>query len=121
MSGPYVFGVDPEGLSCKLDQAKIDLDKKLAAGEWIDPTEYEKLYEEAVREQNASAAADEKAGGGVDATPYNQNMDKAYRLLNTAKAASAVQSVDTKVGQPDLPTTEVFKPAEHKYQCDDVM
>jgi hypothetical protein len=117
-----VWGADPVGLACKIDQAKIELDKKLAAGEWIDPAEYEKLHEEAMSEAKAGAEADEKAGGGVDATLYNQNLDKSQTLMKTAQDAAAKQTVDTKVQPAELPTQEVFNPADHKYSiCDDVM
>ena len=116
-----VFGADPVGLACELDAAKIGLDKKLAAGEWIDPAEYQKLYDQALSDAKLGAEADEKAGGGVDATLYNQNLDKSQALVKTAQDAAAKQIGDTKVQSPELPTKEVFNPAEFKYSCDDVM
>ena len=97
---PADFGTGD--LSRRLDQAEADLNKKLAAGEWIDPAEYEKLAAEAEQDKNAAAEADRAAGGGIDARPFLQNSDKAQRLLKSAKAAADKQTVDTKVEAPDV-------------------
>jgi len=97
---PVDFG--SANLSRKLAEAEADLNKKLAAGEWVDSAEYEKLAAEAEQDKNAAAEADRAAGGGIDARPFLQNSDKAQRLLKSAKAAADKQTVDTKVEAPDV-------------------
>jgi hypothetical protein len=84
-------------LSRRLDQAEVDLNKKIAAGESIDLREYEKLAAEAEQAKQAAYEADRAAGGGIDARPYLQNSDKAGHLLKTAEAAAG-----TKLETPDL-------------------
>jgi hypothetical protein len=100
---PVDFGA--EGLSRELDQAEVELNKKLAAGAWIDPAEYQKLAEQAEQSKQAAMEEDRATGGTVDPTLFNQNSDKAQRLLKTAEAAAAAQTVDTNVEPPNVQGT----------------
>ena len=104
-----ISNVGPGDLSGRLKQAEIDLKNQLAAGAWINVGDYQKLADEAEQDRNEAAERDRAAGGGVDATPFLRNVDKAQRLLKTAQAAAATQTVDTNVQAPDLPTKEVYK------------